>query len=518
VKGGIIMKRGLFLVLISTVLLFPALVQAKAGGQGKAQGNSCMSQCMVMEADYFDDSHALTQFCRQQCNVGTGQGACLTSADGCCVPYTGDPDCEIVARYNGLANGDDEAIAIAADPMTGNVYVTGWSIGGDTSSDYATVAYDSNLNELWVARYDGPVNDYDLAQAIALDSVTGNVYVTGYSVGSTSTSYDYATVAYDSSGTELWVRRYNGPANGYDSARAIAADSVTGNVYVTGRSYGVATNSDYATVAYDSSGTELWVRRYDGPVNGDDVAFAIAADPATGNVYVTGGSDDVSVRNYYATVAYDSSGSELWVRRYIGPKNFIDVATAIAADPATGNVYVTGRSYGVATNSDYATVAYDSSGSELWVRRYDEAKSWDDAEAVAVDPETGNVYVTGGSLGVDTDWDYATVAYDSSGNELWVGRYDEANGYDFAEAIAADPVTGNVYVTGHSRGGAIYPDYATVAYDSDGNELWVERYNGPENYHDEAYAIAADPATGNVYVTGSSTGVDTNTDYATVKY
>jgi hypothetical protein len=369
-----------------------------------------MSQCMVMEADYFDDSHALTQFCRQQCNVGTGQGACLTSADGCCVPYTGDPDCEIVARYNGLANGDDEAIAIAADPMTGNVYVTGWSIGGDTSSDYATVAYDSNLNELWVARYDGPVNDYDLAQAIALDSVTGNVYVTGYSVGSTSTSYDYATVAYDSSGTELWVRRYNGPANGYDSARAIAADSVTGNVYVTGRSYGVATNSDYATVAYDSS------------------------------------------------------------------------------------------------------------GSELWVRRYDEAKSWDDAEAVAVDPETGNVYVTGGSLGVDTDWDYATVAYDSSGNELWVGRYDEANGYDFAEAIAADPVTGNVYVTGHSRGGAIYPDYATVAYDSDGNELWVERYNGPENYHDEAYAIAADPATGNVYVTGSSTGVDTNTDYATVKY
>jgi len=110
-----------------------------------------------------------------------------------------------VARYNGSGNGEDQANAVAVD-SAGNVYVTGFSYG--TLSDYATIKYDSSGNQLWAARYNGPGNDEDRANAMAVDAA-GNVYVTGESWDSGVT--DYATIKYDSSGNQVWVRALQRP-------------------------------------------------------------------------------------------------------------------------------------------------------------------------------------------------------------------------------------------------------------------------------------------------------------------
>jgi predicted house-cleaning NTP pyrophosphatase (Maf/HAM1 superfamily) len=424
-----------------------------------------------------------------------------TGADYTTIKYSASGSELWMRLYNGPGNGNDVASALALDGA-GNVYVTGGSAGAGTGSDYATIKYSASGVRLWVQRYDGPGNGSDSATAVAVDA-SGNVYVTG---GSSGDADDYATLKYAASGDELWVARYDGPGNRRDVATALALDRA-GNVYVTGTSFGSSTD-DYATLKYTASGDELWVGRYNGSGSGDDSAAAVAVD-ACGNVYVTGQSG-----GSYATIKYDADGNPLWVTRFGN-----GVARALVVD-SSGNVYVTGSSAASGASANYATVKYDTDGNQLWVARYNgPGNGEDNARALALDA-SGNVYVTGESDGVPgltVNYDYATVKYDAEGNEVWVARYNgPGNSSDSATALALDG-SGNVYVTGSSVGIGTGSDYATIQYDTGGNELWIARYNGTDNRGESARPLALD-ASGNVYVTGSSVGSDTGSDYATIKY
>jgi uncharacterized delta-60 repeat protein len=419
----------------------------------------------------------------------------------------GSPQEAWIAHYDGPANAVDEAKAIALD-SSGNVYITGRSNGGPINGfDYATVKYNSAGQEQWVARYNGPESADDHAEAIAVD-ISGNVYVTGTS------GTGYATIKYSSTGQEQWVTRYDSQ-NGFGEATALAIDS-SGNIYVTGGSSGPDGSTDYATVKYNPDGQQQWVARYSGPDTvGGDYANAIAIDNSD-NIYVTGDSSGSGTGGDYATVKYNSAGQQQWAARYDGPVHQFDGALAIALDNV-GNFYVTGSSFGSGGNYDYATIKYNVSGQQQWVARYNgPPNGLDFAIALAVD-SSGSTYVTGSSEGSGTSDDYATVKYDSAGQQQWVARYNgPGNHLDDAYAIVVDNA-GGVYVTGYSDGTDSAEDYATIKYNSDGQQQWVARYNGLGNFFDYAEAIAID-SSGNVYVTGESFVGETYSDYTTIKY
>lgn len=426
-----------------------------------------------------------------------------------------------VTSYDSPVHKGDGAWAVAINPDGTKVFVTGSSEeDARFYSDLLTIAYDAATGKgIWTKRYGRKgVEDFGLDIAVSPDGAT--VFVTGYSVGLQSYS-DYATIAYQAAtGTQLWARRYDDPDGGYDSVFDLAVSPDGATVVVTGTG-----NGDYATVAYDAvTGAELWVTRYSGQDARTDNAFALDVSPDGRRVFVTGESytsDDTTAD--FATISYEAAtGTELWVKTYGGPAE--DTAWDVQVGPDGTKVFVTGQSPRYSSD-DYATVAYDASrGAQIWQRRYNgPADGYDQARALAVSPDGTRVIVTGQSYGTGLENDdYATVAYDAAtGSAIWHRRYDgPGSDDDVPYAIGVSPDGTEVYVTGQGDGGYLYGygNYLTIAYDlATGRTRWIRAVHGQLNGSDGATDLAVSPDGAVLFVTGSTLGQHSS-DLTTVAY
>ncbi|MCL4278311.1 MAG: T9SS type A sorting domain-containing protein [Ignavibacteriaceae bacterium] len=107
-----------------------------------------------------------------------------------------------------------------------------------------------------------------------------------------------------------------------------------------------------------------------------------------------------------------------------------------------------------------------------------------------------------------------TIKYDSDGDSVWVKRYNgEASDIDEGVDIEVD-ASGNIYAAGSSTGITTALDYTTIKYDDSGTENWSIKYtnSGAAGSEEQLTGIFVD-ASSNVYVTGMSA-----LDYATIKY
>jgi hypothetical protein len=441
---------------------------------------------------------------------------------------------EWVLKYDGPGYGDDVAESIAVD-LSGNVYVTGWSNSINpthakySNYNFTTIKYDTNGKVIWKAIYDSPGVSYDKAVSIVVDSL-GNTYVTGFSVDHTKgiNNYNFTTIKYDQNGNEKWVVVYDGGRT--DIPVKIVLDH-NGDIYVTGTSQLVDNNNNpiyqqIITIKYDSNGKQIWLRRYNGPQNWSSVAQDMVVD-SFDNIYILGTCGKHTIINRslktdsdYILISYDPLGKLRWTAFYDGPVKKWDIGSKIALD-TKNNVYVTGWSYGNGSNYDYATIAYNSTGKELWVARYNGPNNYFDvADDISVG-SSGNVYVTGQTYGNSIKSNYTTIAYDKNGSELWVRKYNNPNNsWNIPGRIVVDPSTELIFITGSCYYNNTGDDFTTIIYNKSGKEVWVERYNGPSNGSDHPHDIVMDKF-GNVYVTGYSNyykNYPFNRNFTTIKY
>ena len=413
--------------------------------------------------------------------------------------------------YNGPANGMDIPIKMVTDEDD-NVYVAGTSDGVNTGEDILVIKYNSSGIQQWVARYNGSANGIDEGHSIAVDAA-GNVFVAGLTFE--TSGLNAIIIKYNSNGLQQWVAEYGRPEYTNNEFNRIAVDAL-GNVYAAG-AIGNGTNTDYVVIKYNTLGVRQWVAEYNGSGNDADNPSSIVLD-ALGNIYVSGSSIGAGTGYDFATVKYNSLGAEQWVARYNGPSDNIDLGKAMKVNNNC-DVFVTGNSVGENSDYDIVCIKYNSSGVQQWLQRYNgPGNNADEVSAMALDGNS-NVYIAGYSQSNGTDWDYVTIKYSASGTQQWVTRYNgPANEDDNAGDIAVNNM-GNIFVTGQSRNSNNFLDYATIKYNSSGVQQWVVRYHGPDNGNDGANNILLDSYY-NIYLMGTvnSTSGHDGSDMNVIKY
>jgi len=371
----------------------------------------------------------------------------------------------------------------------------------------------SQLNEEWVRSFNGPVNGNDEALTHVTDN-SGNVYSSGKILGSGS-GFDIYTVKYNPSGNILWERIYNGPGNGNDIAYSIALDN-TGNVFVAGESIGVGTDKDFVLIKYNDLGAEQWNRRYNGNSSSAEIPEKAVTDEA-GNVIITGTSHEPGVLFDVVTIKYNSDGDQLWKKHFNGASSGNDFADDMAVDKS-GNIFVCGSTFEAATINDYLIIKYSAAGDELWHKTYNGTSNGNDNMTSITADVSGNAVITGTSVGAGTGLDIATIKYSPAGDVIWERRFTTSTvNIEEGKAITSDNL-GNIFVTGTSTGFSTSYDYMTIMYSPGGDLIWSKNYNGPgSNNFDEPRSIAADN-NGNVYVAGLSQGTGTMDDMVIINY
>lgn len=176
-----------------------------------------------------------------------------------------------------------------------------WQDSDDVPAVIRTVRYEPGGAESWSTRFPGQGEGaVGFPVKLRLDGA-GNVHVAG-AVEVEGRHWDFAVIKYDRDGRRLWAAQGDAGTLGRDTPWDLFLDPA-GNVFVTGDSEGTGSGDDWLTLMYDRNGRLLWSARFEGPAQGHDSARAIAVD-ASGGIYVAGSTTSLDADKDFLLIKY----------------------------------------------------------------------------------------------------------------------------------------------------------------------------------------------------------------------
>ena len=247
-----------------------------------------------------------------------------------------------------------------------------------------------------------------------------------------------------------------------------------------------------------------------------DVSPTIATDPL-GHVYVAGGTngdllaENAGLRDNFI-VKYDSEGNVLFAEQF-GTPGF-ETIYGIETDNQ-GNFYITGVTDGElggprqAASLDTFVAKYDTTGDQLWIRQIGQNDVFN-AFNLAVDKDTGDVFISGANVKPTLEDDTFIIKFDTNGEQQWFTETGLSGFLSFDESygltVADD---GSVYTTGWTSGdlggpnAGLYDNWLGKYDNATGENLWLVQYGTPD--YEWSWDVRTD-SEGNVYTAGWTLG------------
>ncbi len=300
--------------------------------------------------------------------------------------------------------------------LDGNHYIIASSSNLNFNSKWITIKFDNNGQQKW-ASYEDKDSSSDAYETPLLINVDNNfISVLGYE--NKNNISDFFLIKYDANGNKISERSYLDTTNEY--VERVELDNL-GNLYTAG----FMQNPDKIyLIKFDSFGNKAWSTNFlSGGIKGAETGMNLVFDN-TGYIFLT--TEDSTKRadiNEVITSQYDiNSGKEIFTIR--SNEYLQHQAVSMIMDNNRNTYFAGWIENGKGGNKNFLTLKYDPFGKMLWSSRYfGPEHSIDMADAVAVD-NNGNVYVTGESIGINSNFDFATIKYNSNGEEEWSVRYD----------------------------------------------------------------------------------------------